>query len=96
LFVLVLFTLRFSSGAILQTWSIGGISDSIGLDGFGAKDAWTAWGFSDAEADRLCNAQRYERTEACRIPELGRSARCQLRLGPRARSKRLHLKSDGV
>jgi hypothetical protein len=26
--------------AVLKTWSIGSISDSIGLDGFGAK----AWG----------------------------------------------------
>jgi hypothetical protein len=31
---------------VLKTWSIGGISDSIGLDGFGAKACGGSQGFS--------------------------------------------------
>jgi hypothetical protein len=32
--------------AVLKTWSIGSISDSIGLDGFGAKTCGGSQGFS--------------------------------------------------
>ncbi len=31
---------------VLKTWSIGSISDSIGLDGFGAKACGASQGFS--------------------------------------------------
>jgi hypothetical protein len=31
---------------VLKTWSIGGISDSIGLNGFGAKACGDSQGFS--------------------------------------------------
>ena len=41
-------TLRFrmSCWTVLKTWSIGSISDSIGLDGFGAKACGGSQGFS--------------------------------------------------
>jgi hypothetical protein len=34
------------SWTVLKTWSIGSISDSIGLDGFGAKTCGGSLGFS--------------------------------------------------
>jgi hypothetical protein len=34
------------SWTVLKTWSIGSISDSIGLDGFGAKACGDSQGFS--------------------------------------------------
>ena len=36
----------FRSWTVLKTWSIGSISDSIGLDGFGAKACGDSEGFS--------------------------------------------------
>ena len=40
------------SWTVLKTWSIGSISDSIGLDGFGAKACGGQPGFFDID-DRL-------------------------------------------
>jgi hypothetical protein len=37
---------RIASWTVLKTWQIGSVSDSIGLDGFGAKACGGSQGFS--------------------------------------------------